>query len=927
MSSTTGEAVSPNAKAVRMVLMALSGDAEPSADRIRTAVRETAGVLSALGEPPVDPELVARDVERLTAVTQDPASGPSNSEKHEPWLPEARSQRSWDFWERYRWYLEEERGLPPNVVRRLHQSTDDVLAQLEDPRRPGRWHRRGLVIGQVQSGKTGHYIGLAAKAVDAGYPLIVILAGIHNDLRSQTQLRVDEGLLGFHTDGKKKVFTWENEDRQRIGAGRMPSARRYVIGSPTDSSDAGDFDARTANTMRNLPGLGDFPLVLVIKKHQQKLDAVREWLVDAKGVEGENGQRVVRDFPLLVIDDEADNASVNTAETDADPTRINSSIRQLLHSFERAAYVGYTATPFANIYIDPRDERDGIGADLFPESFVRSIPPPSNYFGPERVFGLRTTNEEEDVDPLPLFRKVNDTEEWLPARHKKEDFPSGDLPDSLREAVQAFVLSCAARRARGQKNVHNSMLVHVTRFVPVQGAVRRLLEEYVHYLRDCLSDRYGHRRQLIAEFQRLWMHDFEPTTAHFPPDEARRLSWREVSDELVPAVEKIDVRAVNGTARDALDYYEHRNIGLSVIAVGGQKLSRGLTLEGLTVSYYLRYSRTYDTLLQMGRWFGYRPGYEDLCRLYTSTELRDQYVEVTAAINELRREVEEMAELNLTPKQFGLKVRASTSRMLRVTAPNKMRNATRVLLTFSGAGPETTSFDLSDEARRQNLGALEDLVRRLDARWTAQQGTAGGTVTWKGVTPDVVTTFLRRYKPSRSAQLTVPAHIATYVENCARVGELQNWTVCLVGNRTAPRERFGEHHVGPVKRTALTKDEEKQTYTIRRVASPKDEQLGLDDAQVEAARAATRQAADRKGRPTPQEPPGEHLRLQRRPDQALLLVYPVQPQGLEKLSPTPPLVGFQVSFPHSEFQQAKEYVANTVWRRDQLPFDDEEDDE
>jgi hypothetical protein len=907
-----------------MALLALSGDARPSPEKVQRAVRAAIVMLGTMGEK-IDADLLTREVERLTAITQDQSSGPSSAQGHKPWLRDAKTELSWDFWDRYRWYLEEDRGLPPNVVRRLHQSTDDVLEQLEDPRRHGPWRRTGLVIGQVQSGKTGHYIGLAAKAIDAGYRLVVIMAGIHNDLRSQTQLRVDEGLLGFHTDDKKR-FSWDG-DPARIGAGRMRSERKYPIGTATDSSEKGDFSAKTANMMRNLPGLGDFPLVLVIKKHQQKLDALREWVTDAKGTDNGEGLRIVRDLPLFVIDDEADNASINTAVTDADPTRINSAIRQLMNSFDKAAYVGYTATPFANIYIDPKSDDDRIGADLFPESFIRSIPPPSNYFGPERVFGLQADDDDDDVAPLPLSRKVNDVERWLPSDHKQHHLPDDNLPGSLQEAVRAFALACAARRVRGQRQVHNSMLVHVTRFVRVQLAVQEHLKDYVDYLCDALRDRYGQRQRLLSEFQQLWTRDFEPTTHHFREDVAQRVSWRDVCSELLPALDKIQVRAVNGAARDALDYYEHRSGGFSVIAVGGQKLSRGLTLEGLTVSYYLRYSKTYDTLLQMGRWFGYRPGYEDLCRLYTSSELLDQYVEVTAATNELRREVEEMAELNLTPKDFGLKVRASSSRVLRVTAANKMRNASRILLSFSGAGPETVIFNLSAEARRANLDALEDLVRRLNAGRAHEQKQPGATVTWKGVTPELVSGFLQRYKRDRMAKLTVPAHIATYIDNCARAGELQTWAVRMVGNAAMPHVKICGHTVGLVKRTALNKDEEAQRYTVRRVVSPADEARDLDPSQVEAALDASVKAAVAKGRKPPQRASGEHLRLQRRPDQALLLVYLVEPQHLDVLDSRPPLVGFQLSFPHSPHRRGTEYVANSVWQSDNLAFDDEEDDE
>lgn len=373
------------------------------------------------------------------------------------------------------------------------------------------------------------------------------------------------------------------------------------------------------------------------------------------------------------------------------------------------------------------------GEDLFPYSFIRSLPSPSNYLGPERVFGLRVDDEdEEDVEPLPLVRHVDDADSWLPTKHKSGDIPGDRLPQSLRDAIFSFVLACAARRARGQTKVHNSMLVHVTRFTAVQSLVRDQVDDHLRLIVDMIRDRYGKGPELRAELRGLWERDFVPTTDKFPADEVQRLTWEQVSEQLLPALRKIQVKTVNGTSKDALDYYENRRNGLSVIAIGGQKLSRGLTLDGLTVSYYLRVSKTYDTLLQMGRWFGYRPGYEDVCRLYTTPALENAYVEVTAATDELRREVEEMAALSLTPKEFGLKVRSS-SLGLTVTAANKMRQSAKILLSYSGEGPETVIFKLADRTVENNFKALETLVRRLDDVAELVPGGSGTNVRWGGV--------------------------------------------------------------------------------------------------------------------------------------------------------------------------------------------------
>jgi hypothetical protein len=914
VSSTPTEVLT---KAKRVVRSYLPSDRQPSPEELQEAVDDVYAMLTRRGEN-LDREQLHQEMKAMFAVFHEGALGLVNNVGHVPWLPEAKNDRDWDFWERYRWYMEDVLELPSAVVRRLDQTTDEVLGQLEDPRRQGSWLRKGLVVGQVQSGKTGQYIGLGAKAVDAGYRLVVVLAGVHNDLRSQTQLRIDEGLLGFDT--QHQMRSNQAGDSRAMGAGLMPLGRKLDIASPTNSSEKGDFGKAASRTI-NFP-LGSFPVVLVVKKHWRILEYLRRWVVDVQGREDENGRRKVYDVPLLVIDDEADNASINTKkEPDADPTRTNKAIRDLLVSFDRAAYVGYTATPFANIYIDPDAKREDIGEDLFPESFIRALRAPTNYLGPERVFGLTTDDEyESDVEPLPLVRHVLDAEPWLPIRHRGGRRLNGDIPQSLRTAVMSFLLACAARRARGQVKVHNSMLVHVTRFTIVQDLVREQVEEYRHLLVDSLRDRHGQGPKVMAELRTLWEDDFAATTRKFPEDEARRLSWEEVSAELLDAARKITVKVVNGSSQDALDYYDHRDTGLSVIAIGGQKLSRGLTLEGLTVSYYLRWASTYDSLLQMGRWFGYRPGYEDLCRLYTSPEVEEAYAEVTEVLDELRREIEEMATRGMTPREFGLKVRTSSLDLL-VTAANKMRNGQRVLISYSGEGPETTIFDLSSRTVGNNLQALGSLVKRLDETVGSQPAEEGGSVVWQGVSPEAVSEFLADYETDRKAFRVRPGLIAKYIEECVKGSELTRWSVKLVGKTSATPVEIGGRRVGPVKRSRHPKAADSESrYTIRRVLSPKDERLGLTDAQWDAALEDAQQRAKENGKqPLPDVPAGPDIRSRRQPTDGTLLIYPIGIEGQDL-----PLVGFQVSLPESLCNPKVEYVANSVFLEEAALFVDEE---
>ncbi|MFU8870408.1 Z1 domain-containing protein [Micromonospora sp. SL4-19] len=914
-------------QAIRLVLAYLPQDRQATPTEVAKGV-DMVWIMQHSQGLVLEKELLLKEIQSRVVVWQDDSVGLKDDRNHIEWLTEAQLERSWDFWDRYRRYLEDVRLMPPRVVRKLDQSTGRVLRQLEDPRRPGPWRRTGMVVGQVQSGKTGNFIGLACKAADAGYKLIVILAGIHNSLRSQTQLRVDEGLLGFDTQYQHRYD--EATKTARIGVGVMPGVKRLKIASLTNSAENGDF-RRDIATKINLP-IGDYPVVLVIKKHRSILEYVRKWIVEVDGeLKGDGKTKIVRDIPLLVIDDEADHASVDTSKDDeTDPTKINAAIRHLLNSFEKAAYVGYTATPFANIYIKPKADHDLFGLDLFPESFIESLHAPSNYLGPERVFGLSRT-DDEDVEPLPIFRAVEDHESWMPPKHKKEWVPQEeDFPRSLREALHAFVLTCAARAARGQDKQHSSMLVHVTRLVNVQNRVREQIDDYIGLMRDRLRDTMSDQAtKVLTELRDLWESDFVPTSEKCGTEGDLSTTWNAVEKNLRATLLKIQVRAINGSSRDALEYYEQRKKGMSVIAVGGDRLSRGLTLEGLSVSYYLRASNTYDTLLQMGRWFGYRPRYEDLCRLYTTWDLWNAYAEITAADNELRRDFEAMADMGAAPESFGLRVRTSSAG-LTVTAANKMRRGVKVRLSYSGELPETTTFSLRPDVVRRNFDNLERFVTSLDERSSAEEDLT--SLVWKDIpAADIIDNFLEGYVPDRGSYRVRPALIAEYVRRCAALGELTRWTIRLVGTPTGEPFKVAAHTRTLVKRSRPKGHvDEADRYTIKRVLSPADEGRDLPRSLFEKALEATKLArareAERTGKDAvPTVPTGEPLRRFRPVDQPLLLIYPIKHPDWAPDKQLPPLIGFAISFPFSAHPTETEYVVNEIWRQQGLDIYDEAD--
>jgi hypothetical protein len=910
-----------------LVLNLLRGAEAPTRDEIRSSVEDVARMLTSRGgETALDLDLLTREVESLCNVWVGTSTTLDDLADHIEWLSNRRAEIDWRFWDRYRRFLEDGQHWAPRTVRRLDELTDEILGRLEDPGRAGAWDRRGMVVGQVQSGKTSNYIGLICKAADAGYRLIVVLAGMHNSLRSQTQLRLDEGFLGFDT--QQRLFF--QEDNRRTGAGALIGSGLYPVHSLTNSEQNGDFKLSVARQDSVI--VGSDPILLVVKKNASILRNLIKWATYIQQVRHpESGRLIVPDVPLLVIDDEADNASINTrdipydedgrADPDYDPTAINGLIRQLLHRFEKSAYVGYTATPFANIFIYDQGFSEEHGPELFPRDFIVRVSAPDNYVGPNEVFGLPDDPLAglEGKDAFPTFRSVEDHQTWIPDGHKK-DLDVGPLPDSLRLALRSFILVCAARATRGQINVHNSMLVHVTRFTAVQDQVSEQIKDELASLKRRLRYGEGSGRRLLDELEELWQSDFVPTSSWFDEEDLERVPWGEIKERLVPAAQKIEVLTINGTARDALTYWEHRN-GLSVVAVGGDKLSRGLTLEGLSVSYYLRASKMYDTLMQMGRWFGYRHGYMDLCRLYTTPELCDWYRDITAANQELLNLFDHMADVGGTPKDFGLRVKSHPDGLL-VTAPAKMRHGDKMRLSFSDSISETIVFHREPDVIAANAALIEEFVSKLtkDAEHSRKRS---GTVLWSGVESDEILAFLESFRTHERAKKAQTPLLARYIRSAVARGEITEWTVALVGNSASEHTRgIGGHVVGLIQRADL---EPNGAYRIRRLVSPADESVDLTEEQRDQALRETQRAwrinPGRSKRTEPPElPSGPMIRRQRDPGSGLLLIYPLDPVEIEQ-SDSPAIMGIAVSFPWSPSATTIEYVVTRTYFDQEMEYE------
>ena len=876
---------------------------------------------------------------------------------HEPWLDASRKQ-GWRYWQRYREMLEGKMSW--KSVDALDRSTDKILGMLEDPHRTGSWSRRGLVVGHVQSGKTSNYAGLVCKAADAQYKVIIVLAGLHNNLRSQTQVRLEEGFLGYETNTASNV-------QRRTGVGLIDTDQSINPNCATTRANNGDFGGRAASQLAISPE--QRPWLFVVKKNKSVLAQLLKWIQNhvadapfpgggSEDKEGDNLPRVrkrVTKLPLLIIDDEADNASVDTGENVVDgegrpdeehqPTTINRLIRRILHSFSRSAYVGYTATPFANIFIHERGETKSEGPDIFPSAFIQNLAAPSNYAGPEKVFGKPSPDGRKGQ--LPLTREVDDfagkdgKSGWMPPKHKITHVPSWSadeaLPPSLTEALDSFFLACAARKLRGQGSDHASMLIHVTRFIHVQTAVYQQVNDYVQSVRQRLTRRIGHE-QVLDRMERLWEVDFIPTTSSVRDsavDETPGVdsAWSEVESALPDVLQDIEVRMINGSAKDVLDYEECKSRGLKVIAIGGDKLARGLTLEGLCTSYFLRASKMYDTLMQMGRWFGYRRGYLDLCRLYTSADLVRWFRHISDAATELRDEFDLMANSGATPRQYGLKVQSHPE--LLVTSQIKMRSARTLQLSFSGQLLQTVSLPRTHGEIQRNLDAATRLIisagdasdEGLDRRFGGVRQQWTGYL-WREVDYAHVVDFLQDYVTTEAAHRVNSAALAEFVRTMASRGELTRWNVALLGVRSGkPCELVPGVAVNMVKRSGDPEFEDR--YSIGVLLDPKDESIDLSGPQWEAALQLTADTWAKSGKPvSPELPSGAAIRHVRgfgaagvpsQRERGLIILYVLDPAEADLRLPkeTPGVVAFGISFPASNSDVKINYKINNVaWEQE-----------
>ncbi|RQP11416.1 MAG: hypothetical protein EAS48_06330 [Chryseobacterium sp.] len=864
------------------------------------------------------------------------------SDDVEPWLNDEKANINFELWNRYKLYMSE--NDPSFPVNDLDDFTDKILDKCVNPKKAGTWDRRGMVVGHVQSGKTSNYVGLINKATDAGYKVIIIIAGTISSLRRQTQERIDSGYIGRNSS----AFIREKENRL-IGVGKYKSETDIysLTSSYYKSGDEGDFSQSVANRL-NIP-IGKNPVVFVIKKNKSILENLIDWFSKNENIRVVDGAPKLFDVPALIIDDEADAASVNASRDINDIKTINRLIRTLLNIFNQNTFIGYTATPYANLFIsqDYNEEQTTvvknktykIGEDLFPRDFIINIKAPTNYIGAAKIFGYENANPELTKEPLDIFREIDDYDPpfFRTINRENKDILPEYLPPSLERAIKSFILTCAIRRVRGHENKHNSMLVHVALLVKWIDRVAYLVNEKTKEYKNAIQ---SEDETLLKELKELYETDFLPTTKNvldnldYTDIRIKEHSWEEVKKELKNAVLKIDVRSVHGTRSttsleyhniEEIDYNRHEN-GLSVIAVGGSRLSRGITLEGLSTSYYIRTTRMYDSLMQMGRWFGYRPGYVDLCRLYTTNQIFEWFNHITMATEEMRNDFDEMTATHQRPKDFRLKVRNHHG-LLTITSLNKLYFSQNIEISFSGENPQTYCLLKTKSAIENNFNALKNLVSTIGFPTKENRIETGkGKIRYlfyPNSNIDSICSFIDAFKIEQPSISN--ATLSEYISTQSRANKIKEWSICIVSN--TDEKVFINRYENNPDETRIPKDDV-MTYdlvfkdeiitlgcSVRN--QPKNGRFG------EHYTIAKNQIDDLKDRQVDlaikTNTTSKEIKEQRASEKkGLLLIYALDERGTPNVNNGIPIVGYSLHFPRIEDEVKVSYTATI-----NKDFDDE----
>ena len=768
-----------------------------------------------------------------------------NQSNHKDWYDNKRKENR-PFWDRYKVHLSES-SMPKASRDALDFHTDGVLSRCEDPYDNERvWNTKALVLGSVQQGKTSNYIGLTCKAADAGYKLFIVLTGMHDDLRTQTQIRFDEGFCGYES-GPLTEYIDSSRSSSIIGVGKVnPNIHAHTITHRRLKGDVKKSSLFSYSAMA-FANKNDKPHIIVCKKNPGVLNSIIQWLDQKFGIE--KGGKITPDIPLFLIDDEADQASVDTSTTNS-PKKINAQIRRILNTFTNSCYIAYTATAYANLLIDHSADRvdqtylekrvfkkEGdkkarveqksinVGEDLFPKHFMSVLPEPDNYVGFEDLFPNENTEDfdEKIIESEKYIRIIDDhidqdgVSGWMPldahSRRNNNFIPmyekNEEIPPSLKRAIYTFLLSSAVKNLRNLSQKHSSMMVHVTYKNSIQGEVREQIDSFVKELRNDLY-KYNPNNEHWRQLEEIWKKDinYKKHMVLSENPKGEKIDWESIVNILIypdkdSIIDRLDTIQLSGTSPEILNYNEYEKRGSVLIVVGGAKLSRGLTLSGLCVSYYARYSATKlaDTVTQMARWFGYRDGYKDVCRIYLTESAREAFAEFSSLDEETRTKAEALdkrKDLNLEEVLISMR---STPGYL---ATSKLKMQAGIVHKLDLAGSYSTPRILTAEDNKKNTKSVDAFLKKLSSKQPNYMGNMGTPfvheqylkndkidLIWK-VNFQEVLNFLKNYS---FAPVNIKLEKGTWEkyieEKQQKTGELTNWNVIL--------KRGGAQNINPIK--------------------------------------------------------------------------------------------------------------------------------
>ena len=658
-----------------------------------------------------------------------------------------------------------------SVLQSLDHNTTKIVNHLFNPELQGEQSRYGLVIGHVQSGKTGNYTGVIAKAADSGYNLIIVLTGLHNDLRHQTQVRIEKELTGTIQDSKGFSIDGRNYSTPWRILTREGAKGEFFRGYPRKKEHY--YEPLTEDDLNS-------PTILLMKKNVTPLTHLNDWLAKTSA-------NVIENLSVLIIDDEADHASVNTMTGikeesvhtgERSESKINGEIRKILQKLDRFSYVGYTATPFANIFINPEDDGLGLGPTLYPRDFIVSLPRPKEYFGLASAFSEHIDDEEKTpirIVPYP------DAEYLWQVTDNEHAPPTKELPDSLIDALMDYLLTTAARRVRNEETKHHSMLVHTIYTTKSMHPLSdRISKHLQHWKNNFPKERTEIGRRLNQQFRDRWLDEF---VSRGVPEK-----WGQIEDQLYSVFidnESMEIIELNEDTEDVLDYGINENEGLRAIVIGGNRLSRGLTLEGLTVSFFIREAKEtkHDTLLQMGRWFGYKGKNTDLVRIYLTSRLNSQFSSMILVEESLRSDLELYEEQDeITPYDFGVRVLKAFD-MVPTSAPKR-----KDVTTISMDGNMDKSYNYTrhipfDKPKllKSNLKAFSTFITSLGS--SEPIGKKKEHHLWKTNSDSAIEFIQSLQYPECADSVFNISNMINYIQRrCEKSStELSDWSVVLAG--------------------------------------------------------------------------------------------------------------------------------------------------